>query len=553
MTSDRDGVLVVGAGPTGLLLAGQLARRGVPVRVVDKRAEATVESRALAVHARTLEVLDNLGLADEFVARGHRVRAFSMWDGRRRLARVDFGVLDTPFPFLLDLPQHETEAILRAYLGGFGARVEQSTEVVHVEQGADRVFIGITRDGDGGGPAGGFEVGYAVGCDGAHSTVRRRLGMPFNGHGYAEDWLLADVSLDWDRPDDEVHIVFNPTGRATVCMPLPGGRWRIILYFAGDRPTGQPPTPAEIATLVDERIPGPVAVHDPTWLACFRTHRRSAPAYRDGRVFLAGDAVNIHSPAGGQGMNTGLQDAHNLGWKLAAVCAGADPALLDSYQAERARVAHDVSGLTHRLVRLASLSAPWQRALRAAAVPLVAGLPGSGRRAAERISQLYVDYRGSPLISGALDKHRNGLRPGDRAPDVSDLRLRGRSVRLHHLLRSAHHTLVVLADEPGRSPGDAAATVRRLRRYAAHLRMVIVARTPAGATVAADPTGEAHRRYRGHGGVHLIRPDGYVAACGTEAAEAYLARLYPDPTFMDTRPDRSLIDFGRSSDDRQGG
>jgi 2-polyprenyl-6-methoxyphenol hydroxylase-like FAD-dependent oxidoreductase len=527
MTRDADQVLVVGAGPTGLLLAGQLARHGVRVRMVDKRANGSGESRALGIHARTLEMLDGMGLAEEFVAHGQRVRAFSMWDGRRRLARIDFGALDSAFPFLLDIPQSQTEAILRRHLARLGVGVERSTELVGLVPGRDEVEVAIRR------PDGSVErsrVPYVVGCDGAHSSVRRHLGIPFDGHGYGEDWLLADLALDWDRSHDDLHIVFNPAGWATVLMPMRDGRWRVILYFAGDRRgAGAPPTLGEVAGLVAERVPGPIAVSDPTWLASFRTHRRSAPAYRSGRVFLAGDAVHIHSPAGGQGMNTGLLDAQDLAWKLAAVIgAGASERLLDTYQAERGPVASQVLDLSHRLVRLSSLSVPWQRAARAIAVPVVTRLPGFRARAARRISQLYVHYRSSSLTeppprrAGRLRPRRP--QPGDRAPDAAGLTCRGEPVRLHQLLRGPQHTLLFLTSA-------AEQTVRRLGPYRPHVRPLIVVRDGDGAPkvdgieVANDLTGEAHRAYRGTG-PHLIRPDGYLAASGVDGIEAYLRRVF---------------------------
>jgi 4,5-epoxidase len=256
----------------------------------------------------------------------------------------------------------------------------------------------------------------------------------------------------------------------------------------------------EVADLVTQRVPGPITVSEPTWLAAFRTHRRSASGYRAGRVFLAGDAVHIHSPAGGQGMNTGLLDADNLAWKLATVVTGrAGDRLLDTYQAERAPVAAQVLGLSHRLVRLSSLAAPWQRAARALAVPVATALPAVRVRAARRISQLYVSYRGSPWSSR--------LRAGDRAPDADGLSHRGEPVRLHHLLRGGTHTLLLLG---GARPGSCGDQVRSLT----------IRRTGTGAVVV-DHTGDAHRRYRGHD-AYLIRPDGYLAACGIEAVDRYL-------------------------------
>jgi 2-polyprenyl-6-methoxyphenol hydroxylase-like FAD-dependent oxidoreductase len=509
-------ILVVGAGPTGLLLAAELARHGAPVRIVDRREGGCRESRALGVQAGALAMLDRVGLAEEFIARGQRVRGFSMWDGRRRLVRVDYGVLDCAHPFLLDIPQDETEAILRDHLARLGVAVEGSTEVTGLTVCPDAVEVTARRP-DGVREA--IRASYVVGCDGAHSTVRRELAVPFDGAAYAGDWLLADVAIDWDRSPDDVHIFLNAEGRAAVLMPMRGGRWRAILYFAGEGGAeAGPPALEEVAGLLARRVPGPLSVSDPSWLARFRTHRRSAPMHRRGRVLLAGDAVHIHSPAGGQGMNTGLLDAHNLGWKLAAVAAGRAPdRLLDSYEAERAPVARQVLGLTHGLVRLSSMTAPWQRAARAAALPLAARMPGVRSRAALRMSQLSVHYRSGPLTADAGRGVGGGPLAGDRAPDAAGLVHRGRPARLHELLRDPRHTCLLMGGA-GSCPRPDVAGVRWL-----------VLASPGdtssdGPDVAVDARGEARRRY-GTGRAYLVRPDGYVAARGREAIEAYLRRI----------------------------
>jgi 2-polyprenyl-6-methoxyphenol hydroxylase-like FAD-dependent oxidoreductase len=499
-TADTATILVVGAGPTGLLLAAELARRGAPVRIVEKRAARCAESRALSLHSRTLEMLDSIGLAEEFLACGHPVRAICLYAGTRLLMRTDFRRLDSRFRFMLDIPQNRTERLLRQHLEGLGVHVEHSTEVLGLTQDAGGADVVVRRpDGD----TECIRAAYVVGCDGAHSTVRARIGMPFEGHPYLQDWLLADVALDWDRTPEEMHAIFNPAGRPAVCLPMgEDGRWRVFLPFAGERGgERRAPTLDEIAELVARRVPDRVRVSDPTWLSTFRIQLRSAPGYRRGRVLLAGDAVHVHSPAGGQGMNTGLLDACNLGWKLAAVAGGsAAEALLDTYQPERAPVARDVLGLTHSLVRLGTMSARWQRAARAVLLPVASRLPTVPARAARRLSQQYVGYRSSPLtVAGGAGR---GLRPGDRAPDATVDGTDG-PIALHELLRDPRHTLLLVGDEPSAAPD----------RYGAYVRTLRVA----GADVL--------RRY-GAGSMHLVRPDGYLAASGSDSIRAYLERVY---------------------------
>src|SRR5262249_53949508 len=290
-------------------------------------------------------------------------------------------------------------------------------------------------------------AGYVVGCDGAHSQVRRELGLTFHGHPYPQDWLLADVLLDGDLPDrglreDAMHAFFRPDGLPVIFFPMRDRRWRLTLPFAGNR-NQQTPTLEEIQELTDQRAPRPVTVSDPTWLANFGCHRRSASASRRGRVLLAGDAVHIHSPAGGQGLNTGISDAHNLGWKLALVASGRAPdALLDSYGSERRPVAEEVLKLTHGLVHYGSMSHPIKRRVRDIVVPALGRSTAIQRRVASRISQIYVAYPPGPLARP--DRARGGPPPPRRIPDIK-VRAGGQAATLHRALRGGRHVLVVPA------------------------------------------------------------------------------------------------------------
>jgi 2-polyprenyl-6-methoxyphenol hydroxylase-like FAD-dependent oxidoreductase len=433
-------VLIVGAGPTGLVLAAQLLTRGVRVRVVDKREGPAPHSRAIAIQARTLELLDTMGLTEAFIAHGHRVRRFHMYAGQRTLFNLNMTRNGSRHGFILHLPQNETERLLRARVRELGGTVEQGVELVRLAQHGE-VVDATLRD------AMGREIelsaAYVAGCDGAHSRVRHEAGLAFDGQAYPHDWLLADVALDGAGRDDEIHAFFRPDGLPLACLPMGHDRWRVVMSNAGDR-GGRPPSLEEIQDLVDQRAPRRIVVCDPGWLSCFRCQLRSATTYRRGRVLLVGDAAHIHSPAGGQGMNTGMMDACNLAWKLALVADGAPADLLDTYGQERIPAASNVLGFTDKLVRWSTMRHPVKRALRDTLVPAAAALPVVQNRAARRLAQVSVAYPSSPLVWP--DGARRGPKPGERVPDI-EVRTAGGLTRLHRVLGHGRHVLLVSGTE----------------------------------------------------------------------------------------------------------
>ncbi len=469
MLPEETDVAIVGAGPVGLAMGVALARYGVDAVVVDAAEARSRHSKAAVVHSRTLEVLRASGAADEMVERGVVVPYFAFRDRDRVLLTTDFSTLPTPYPFTLMLPQDVTETVLEKRLHDAGRTVERPWRVTDVHQDDTSALLDLT---DGQGATRRLRARYVVGADGAHSSVRHRLGIEFTGSAYAESFFLADVRMDWTLSREEVQLFFSQTGLVVVA-PLPYGQHRIVATVPG--PIEQAGI-TDVQALVTQRGPRrpPATVRELIWSSNFRVSHRVADRYRSGRVFLAGDAAHVHSPAGGQGMNTGIQDAVNLAWKLAMVCGDrAGTELLDTYETERRPVAQEVVRAAHRLTSLATMHGRVRRAVRNAALGLAGQLPPVPRTMAENLSELAVSY--------AEGGGRRGTRTGDRATVDVPAPLPG----------APTYRLVV----PERLPHDQLAA---LRQQAAE-------RGPADVVVLRAGTDAT---------AQLVRPDGYLAAAG---------------------------------------
>lgn len=373
----RTDVAIVGAGPTGLALAVTLAEAGVDFVLLDRQAEGANTSRAAVVHARTLEVLDELdpagALSADLIGRGVPVTRFRIRDGARPLAAIDFDGLPTAHPYALMVPQYETEAVLLRRLRALGGDVHRPYEVTSVTQDADGVTLTTTTGRT-------LRAAHAVGADGMHSAVRGAAGIGFAGGAYGESFVLADVVMDWAPGPREVSLAFGADG-LTVIAPLPGGHYRIVATVA-EAPAE--PDRAFVQDLLDARVPGQATVRELVWSSRFRIHHRVADRYRAGRLLLAGDAAHVHSPAGGQGMNTGIQDGYALGRALAAQ----DPDALDGYEARRRPVALRVVALTDRMTRVATTRNPALRAVRNAVLPVLFRIPALRTRLATELAEL---------------------------------------------------------------------------------------------------------------------------------------------------------------------
>jgi 2-polyprenyl-6-methoxyphenol hydroxylase-like FAD-dependent oxidoreductase len=554
MSGVRDAVadvLVVGAGPTGLTLACELGRHGASCRVVDADGGPTPphESRALAVWERTLEVFESVGVIGAVLAKGKPIRALNVNAEGRRLVRVELDPHDpdTPYPVVLALPQGDTERALLDRLTGHGLSVEWETRLTDLRQDDDGV-IATVAGADGGERT--VRARWLVGCDGARSVVRHALGLRFEGAEYPESFLLADARVSWDVPDGEAQLFYLPEGGAVAAFPLPGeDRWRLI-DVSGAVETDDP---GRIAARFEEHLRAAgfprATVTDVPWTSSFRIHRRIVDRFRVGRVFVAGDAAHIHSPAGGQGMNTGIQDAHNLAWKLALVASGrARDALLDSYGAERRPVATEVLKQTDRATKLVTVHGVLSRHLRDQAVKFLGSFESARRKVVSTLSEVEIDYRDSPAVGddraglrGVLD-FGSALRPGDRAPDVRlDPGDSGGPARLFEALAGTRHTLLVFPGTDGSEPpADQIEAVENLALgpFAGLIRPLLV--TPDGPPPAGlrwrgdrlnDRSHALQRRFgAGSPCLDLIRPDGHIAyraqPIDADKLRAYLDRLF---------------------------
>jgi 2-polyprenyl-6-methoxyphenol hydroxylase-like FAD-dependent oxidoreductase len=491
-------ILIVGAGPTGLTMAAELARHGVTARIIDEAVTPAPDtSRALVLQVRTLELFDLMGIVDQVAPGGLTLQGLSFvtHGGRRTPVPVDdfIASLDSPYPSPVMLPQADTERILAARATGLGVTIERGVALDSFVAAGDHVDVTL-RHADG--RVENTAVQWLLGCDGAHSTVRHGTGIPFNGITYRDECLLGDVHIDWSFPDGTLTLMPSTEG-VLAAFPIKGPHhFRIIMILprddtAPDRTLSREQFETQLARMVPPSERPPVLT-DVAWQTRYRLHRRGVTHYRAGRVFLAGDAAHIHSPAGGQGMNTGIQDAINLAWKLALVVRGRGPAwLLDTYESERLPVAHALLRGTDVL-----FAAMVSRGYGGSLIRNVA--PGLGLRLLliPAVRQRVIRFMSEIDIS--YPKSRLSVHAGDRAP------------ALFELFRHPGHTALIFADLP-------AVAEAINRQYAGDVQ----------AHVITDP----HLRAKygvPTGGVCLVRPDGYVGFRATSVDDRSIAALRAD-------------------------
>jgi 2-polyprenyl-6-methoxyphenol hydroxylase-like FAD-dependent oxidoreductase len=479
-------VLIAGGGPVGLTMANELARYGNTVRIVDTSAARTDKSKALVLWPRTLELLAHGGYVEPFLKAGNIAHGAQLSDGKKVVASITMDGIDTPYPFALMIAQSETECVLEETLAARGVKVERNTTMESFSEKSTGIEAVLRRTN---GSSETVQADWLLGCDGAHSVTRHALGLSFEGSTQDSDWYLADIHVTGLEPTDRLHIFWHRDG-ILAFFPITPGRWRVIADLGPATGSGHHPDPTleEIQAMIAHRGTPGIRVKDPVWLAAFRINERKVKDYSRGRVFLAGDAAHIHSPAGGQGMNTGMQDAFNLSWKLNLVMAGlCKPSLLDTYSSERSAVGDMVLRNAGRMTDAAIARNPLIQTVRNAMVSFALSFPQIGHVMADTLSELNIAYPNSPLsVAGKPAAH--GIKPGHRWPEPL--------------------------------PGD---TTKSRFTAIGTGAAILAAKFPALVEAVASSARADSRD------LLLVRPDGYVgyagAASDTESAESYLKDL----------------------------
>lgn len=556
-------VLVVGAGPVGLALGCELLRRGVSCRLIDMLAEPVSYSKAAVVHARTMEIFGSLGIAEAAIERAKIIHGLSAYSDGKRVLHSIFDEIDSPFPNLYGISQRDTEQILSQRFVELGGTIERSLRLESFNQDDDGVVATLVR-ADGSQES--LRTRWLVGCDGAHSSVRHALKLQFEGAPYEERISQTDVVVQWPRQieDDEILMFLAPDG-PIACFPFfKDGRYRVLKLYTQEAPTSEP-TLETFQQMMEAQLPG-VKLCDPAWIIGFRIHHRLAERYRVGRVFLLGDAAHIHSPAGGQGMNTGIQDAYNLGWKLAVVARGiARPELLDSYEAERRPLAQELLRntdlATRAMSQVAKFRSPVTIGLRNGFMSLVSRLDFFRANVARSLSMIDRHYRDSAIVAQhrqplwranvlaspeselpsltAWAAFSSGPEPGDRAPDVVFPDAKSGSSSLFSALDPLRHTLLLFDGEASTESGyhnlrEIARRVRERCRDAVGVYLILPeerASVQWEGQVLTDVGKALHTRYGAQAEcLYLIRPDGHIAYRSQPAEVdpllAYLDKLF---------------------------
>ena len=572
MTNYDVDALVVGAGPTGLTLACELARHNVRFRIIDKLSIGSDKSKALAVHSRSLEMLEDMGIVDRFITHGLRLHGVNVFADNKQIAKLSLDELDSFYSYTLSLPQSDTERLLMERLAELNHSVERSMDLFALEQFQDGVEATVKN---GAGEIEKIRARWVVGADGAHSAVRKLLKMDFVGSKYPDLMKLTDVHVEGPLTADEIYV-FNSEKGLIALFPYGGNRYRIAAVspeqegheHEADANIQTQPSIEEMQKIVDERVPLELKLSDQHWSAGLYLHARHVTKYREGNCFLAGDAAHIHSPAGGQGMNTGMQDGYNLAWKMGLVAHGvASDSLLDSYNDERLGIALGVLKMTDFMMRVNTMKNPVAKHLRNTFAPILTAQEVVQTRIKNSISELSLNYGDSliveehfaPVTKAIIHKDdmptvtdifafKDGPGAGDRAPDGFLQAGREEPVRLYEVIKGTKHTLLLFSgDDTSDSEIEKFQTIATniTKSYKQFIDVIVIldsmdsvarcnpklAGLKETVRTVADWEMATHHKYAaGSNCAYLIRPDCYVGFRSQPMDEAllttYLNRIF---------------------------
>lgn len=549
LLNSKTHVLIVGAGPTGLTMAHELLRRGIACRLIEQKDTLAQTSRAIGIHSRTLEIFETMGVVEAFLSQGVQITGGNVYEGGKTLLHLDFQHLDAPYPYILSLPQSKTEQNLLARLRSLRGEVEFSRQLLALQQENDTVVVQVKHTYDDSVEE--IQADWVIGCDGARSQVRESLNLKFEGSTYEEEFVQADVNLDWKKSRHEIHVWLHEFGPFAV-FPLPDGeQWRLIAGIV-DSGRAAPEASVEVLQRIFQERTGDnqTAISNPNWLSNFKIHRRIVNHYRQGRIFLAGDAAHIHSPVGAQGMNTGIQDAYNLAWKLAMVVTGdSSPSLLDTYETERHPIAQSVLTGTHASTQFVTTQNPAIRLIRDQLLTQLLNLGMIRTFMLKRIAELDIHYHNSPLSQnhyGSLAKStllpdrtqetpslqdrisfHAAPKAGDRAPQGFGLHYPSyRQISLFEAFRGTQFNLLLFDGLAQTAEGytrllELANQIESSLGTQVRSHLIVAALEPPSAlnwsalnwhgSLILDPQQDLHQQYGAAAeSLYLIRPDGYI-------------------------------------------
>ncbi|QDP72116.1 hypothetical protein FOG18_05815 [Legionella israelensis] len=513
--NDSVPVLIVGAGPVGLTMAALLARHDIPFRIIDKKLKPVITSNATVTQTKTLEIWEDIGILPEILANGHKIQGVNLYSGKKRFLNLDLSQLDHFCPFVIGIPQSQTETILHRHLSQNGVNIELEVELINCQEHENHVTATLLHKDE---CEEKISVKWILACDGYHSTLRHLLNVEFPGEELEHHFIVSDIKLKTSAFSlDEVQNFFNPDG-IFIIVPIDKGYSRIVADVTCDPElsTSTSPSSQQVKAVITKRCPFVLEMDEPRWSSGFWIHERMLNNYRKNRVFFAGDAAHVHSPAGGQGMNTGIQDAHNLIWKLALVIQDhAQEKLLDSYQYERRPVAQAVLKNSTKLTRVMTLRHPLLQFIRNILIKVIFAMRKNRLKLISYLTELSISYENSFIVKDLLPP-REGIKAGRALVDVK-FQMLEEEKRLFDVVSGTTHCLLMFT---GNKTLNTMAAYKELQNkinkvYHNLVRVILITldeSTEWTGEKIIDRHGVVHKRYSiKNSCLYLIRPDRYIA------------------------------------------